>query len=46
MQDFAVLTAVDQVLEQLDDSISLNLPKALEQNRYIWAKAMCRLKSM
>lgn len=46
MRDVALLTAVDQVLDELDDSLQLSLPKALEQNRYIWARAMCRMKSM
>ena len=39
-----ILTALEQMVTQLDDRITVS--KALEQNKYIWAKAMFRTKPL
>lgn len=39
-----MLTAVDQMMNTIDEKISVS--KALEQNKYIWAKAMCKSKGI
>ena len=39
-----MLTAVDQIMNTIDEKISVS--KALEQNKFIWAKAMCKSKSI
>ena len=39
-----ILTAVDQIMNTVDENISVS--KALEQNKYIWAKAMCKSKGI
>jgi hypothetical protein len=44
IKDNLVLTALDIMKAELDERLSV--PKALEQNKYIWAKAMLKNKSL
>jgi len=39
-----ILAALGQMVAQIDDKISVS--KALEQNKFIWAKAMFKTKSL
>ena len=39
-----VLSAIGQMVSMLDQKVAL--PRALEQNKYIWAKAMCKTKPL
>jgi len=44
VKDNLVLTALDIMKAELDERLSV--PKALEQNKYIWAKAMLKNKAL
>lgn len=39
-----ILTALNSMNRKIDDKVSV--PKALEQNKYIWCRAMFRTKPM
>ena len=39
-----ILAALDQMVTQIDDKVTVS--KALEQNKFIWAKAMFKTKSL
>ena len=44
IKDNLSLTAIDIMKQQIDDRLSV--PKALEQNKYIWSKAMLKSKNL
>lgn len=44
IRDNLILTALNAVVQQIDNTVSV--PKALEQNKYIWAKAMFKEKAL
>lgn len=44
IRDNLILTALNAALEHVDSAISV--PKALEQNKFIWAKAMFKRKAL
>ena len=44
VRDNLVLTALDQMCTEVEDKITI--PRALEQNKYIWARAMFKHKAL
>lgn len=44
LKDNLILTALDVITKKVDENITL--PKALEQNKYIWSKAFIKNKAL